>query len=68
MSLAKVMELNGTHQLFVYSDDVYCLGENTITVKKTHEIYWKFSKRIRVRNKADGMLYDIMGSYMNAGP
>jgi hypothetical protein len=32
------LELNGTHQLLVYADDVNLLGDNTDALKNTHKL------------------------------
>jgi hypothetical protein len=40
------LKLNGTHQLFVYADDVDLLGDNTNTRKKNTQILIDDSKEI----------------------
>jgi hypothetical protein len=32
------LELNGTHQLLIYADDVNLLGDSVSTIKKEHRI------------------------------
>jgi hypothetical protein len=41
------LELNGTHQLLVYADDVNLLGHNTGTTKKNTETLINTSKELR---------------------
>ena len=53
------MELNGKHQLFVYSDDVSILGENLQTFRENTENFMKASKNIGLEeNPQKSKLYD----------
>jgi hypothetical protein len=40
------LKLNGTHQLLVYADDVYVLGDNIDTIKKNTHTLIDSSKEI----------------------
>ena len=53
------LDLNGTHQLFVYADDVSMLGENLQTVRENAEIFMKTSKDIGLEVNSEKTKYMI---------
>jgi hypothetical protein len=53
------LELNGTHQLLVYADDVYLLGETINIMKKTTDVLLDASKEICLEINAQNIKYGI---------
>jgi hypothetical protein len=47
------LELNGTHQLLAYGDDVNLLGDNINTIKKKTQTLIDASKEFRVEVNAE---------------
>jgi hypothetical protein len=60
------LELNGTHQLLVYTDDVNLLGGSVNTIKESSETLLEASKDIGLEINAEKTKYMIM-SHPNSG-
>jgi hypothetical protein len=61
------LELNGTHQLLVYADDVNLLGENINIIKKNAESLLDASKEIGLEINSEKTKYMFMPRHQTAG-
>ena len=61
------MNLNGTHQLLVYANDVNTLGGSIHTIKENEEALVVVSKEIGLEVNADNTKYMVMSTYEKAG-
>ena len=61
------LQLNGTHQLLVYADDVNILRGSIHTIKENAESFIVASKEIGLEVNAYKMKYMVMSSDKNAG-
>jgi hypothetical protein len=61
------LELNGTHQLLVYTDDDNLLGDSINTMKENSETLLEASKDINLEINAEKTKYMIMSRHPNSG-
>jgi hypothetical protein len=61
------LELNGTHQLWVYADDVNLLGNSVNTITDNSETLLQASRDIGLEINAEKTKYMIMSHHLNSG-
>jgi hypothetical protein len=58
-------EINGTHQLLVYADDINILGDNIITTKKNTEVLAVVNKEGGLEVNTEKTKYILISYHQN---
>jgi hypothetical protein len=61
------LELDGTHQLLVYADDIKLLGDSVNTIKENKEALLEASRDIGLEIDAEKTKYMVMSRHSNSG-
>jgi hypothetical protein len=61
------LELNGTHRLLVYADDVNLLGDSVNTIKENTQTLLEVSRDIGLEINIEKTKYMIMPRHLNSG-
>jgi hypothetical protein len=61
------LKLNGTHQLFVYADDVNLLGDNINTIKKNTQTLIDVSEEVVLEVNTEKTKYMLLPQHQNVG-
>jgi hypothetical protein len=62
-----VLEFNGTHQLFVYADDINLLGDSVNIINENTETLLEVSMDVCLEINAGKTKYMIMSRHPNSG-
>jgi hypothetical protein len=61
------LEMNETHQILVYTDDVYLLGDSVNTIKESSETLLQANRDVSLQIDVEKTKYMIMSHHPNSG-